>query len=70
MAAVPDDFLAFINKHGFEQNQALDVGLKLAAYEIYSPKDVFWGISSPVPQSMIAGKDTEIRNVKAAFSPK
>ena len=38
MAAVPDDFLAFLNKQGFEEAQALDVGQKLAAYEIISPK--------------------------------
>ena len=40
MEAVPHDFLAFINKPGIEENQALDVGLKLAACEIYVPKDL------------------------------
>ena len=38
MAAVPDNFLAFLNKQVFEEAQAQDVGRKLAAYEIFSPK--------------------------------
>ena len=40
----PGDFLAFINKQGFEEAQALDVGL----YEILSPKE-FLGYFSAGP---------------------
>ena len=36
--AVPSDFLAFLAKQHFDDAQAEDVGRKLAAYEIFSPK--------------------------------
>ena len=36
--AVPSDFLAFLAKQMFDDAQAEDVGRKLAAYEIFSPK--------------------------------
>ena len=39
MVTVPADFLAFLNKQGFEEAQAEDVGWKLAAYEILSQKN-------------------------------
>ena len=48
MAGVPEDFLALTNKQGFEEAQAFDVGLKLAAYEILSPKE-FLGYFSAGP---------------------
>ena len=48
MAAVPGDLLAFLNKQVFDKAQALDVGRKLAAYEIISSKE-FLGYFSAGP---------------------
>ena len=48
MATVPADFLAFLNNQGFEEAKAEDVGRKLAAYKIFSPKE-FLGLFSAGP---------------------
>ena len=37
---VPSDFLAFLAKQHFDDAQAEDVGRKLVAYEIFSPKEL------------------------------
>ena len=56
MAAVPADVLAFPCKQGFDDAQAEDIGRKFAAYEIFSPKDV-WGFFSAGPSIYDFWKD-------------
>ena len=46
--APPADFLSFLVKQKFDDAQAEDVGRKLAAYEIFSPKE-FFGFFSAGP---------------------
>ena len=54
--AAPAEFLSFLVKQIFDDAQAEDVGRKLAAYEIFSPKD-FWGFFSAGPSIYDFWKD-------------
>ena len=65
MATVNDDFLAFVTKHVL----AFDVGLELAAHEIYSPKDCCWACQRWPHQYGTSGTNIKIGNAKAAFFP-